>query len=191
MGITITEKPGIAQVTLAAILLAGSLHTAAAPGEFDVNFKGQVVDSTCTASVDGGRLVEFGRISRSNFTGLGAVGKTVPFTVLFSDCGVGATGAKVYFTGSTALNTIGAADNITGTQTTYAKASGVGVQVWDENSSTPVQLRADDITATTTVDLSGTIKKLTLMAKVVQTTDQGQPSGGRLNTDGTLYVVYD
>lgn len=177
---------------MAASLAASSWGVVASPANpqsLAITFTGTVVDNTCsTVTVEGGSTVNFGNITRANFTGAGTVGKTMPLTLTFDNCGSDTTSASVYFVGTT-NNTVGAVDNKANAEGETILSTHVGVQMWDE-SGTAVQLKSDDTTATTTVDLSGTTKKLTLTAKVVQTGDT-QPSLGRLDTSGTLFVLYN
>lgn len=190
---TFTSRRKLAAGLMAASLAAASWGANAAgtnPQSLAIIFTGTVVDNTCsTAAIDGGNTVQFNNISRANFTGAGTVGKTMPLSITFSNCGSDTTSAKVYFSGTTD-NTVGAVDNKTNAEGETTYATHVGVQMWDESGSTPVQLKSDDTTATTSVDLSGTTKKLTLTAKVVQTGDT-TPSLGSLDTSGTLYVLYN
>jgi len=193
----ILSKKLVAVLAVATLATASWKATAdsANPQSIAINFTGKVVDNTCaTASVDNGNTVRFGSISLANFTGVGSVGKTVPFTITFSDCGVSAM-AQIYFSGTT-TNAIGAVDNKVNATAGTTRLVGIdpysrniGVQIWDG----VYQLRSDDITATVSpyFSLSGSApRQRTLMAKVVQTTDS-PPTLGGLDASGTLFVVYE
>lgn len=177
---------GLVAATLAAASW-GAMAASGNPATLNVTFTGTVVDNTCATPTlaGGGSTVPFGRISRANFTGIGAVGKAVPFTLNFTDCGSDASAANIWFEGVTG-NSIHALDN----GTAAANSEGVGIQVWD-GTGTTTHLHSDDPTQklTNVVLTAGGSSSVTLMAKAVQT-GSTQPTTGDVNATGTLHIEY-
>lgn len=179
---------------LTAGLMAAALATASwgalaavNPTSLSVTFSGSVVDNTCATPTlaSGGSTVSIGRISQANFTGVGSVGKTAPFTLNFTGCGSSVTTADIWFDGAT-TNSIHALDN----STADTNSEGVGIQVWD-GTGTTTHLHSDDPTQRLTnvaLTASGS-SSVTLMAKAVQT-GSTKPTIGDVSATGTLYIEY-
>jgi len=204
------------QQTLAAGLIvmmtaitSSSLMAAANPGEIGVNFKGQVVDNTCTwysgyydARMDnqtGILSTSFPRTSRSNFKGIGSVGATGVVRLRFNGCGQDVTTVKIRFSGPTS-NAIHALDGILISDLEWHKTdtteSGVGYQLWDITGTT--QLKSDDASeaGTLTVALtpaSGMYKDsdyhVDLQSRLVQTGNE-PPALGNAHGTGTLTIFW-
>ncbi|HCQ8391327.1 TPA: type 1 fimbrial protein [Klebsiella oxytoca] len=174
---------GLVAASMAAASWGALAASAAVP--LTVTFTGDIKDNTCdTATVSGGGTVAFGNISASDFgSAVGSSAMSKDFSIAFSNCGTQASGAKVWFEGTT-TNSVSAVDNVAGED----NATGVGVQVWAGTT----QLKSDDTAATTTFALTPSApaaQTLNLQARVVKTT-AAAPSMGALNTSGTLYVSY-
>lgn len=174
------KKAVVGGVAAAALIISAGVTATTVP--LSVTFTGTVVDNTCgTPTVSGGGTVAFGNIAKSDFTGLGSIGGTRDFTITFAGCGDDTSGVSVWFSGTTG-NTIHAVDN----PTAAGYASGIGVQVYGNNTL----LESDNTTATTTFTTIGsTGGTIQLQARVVQTTATA-PGQGVLNAEGTVYVQY-
>ncbi|WP_316424940.1 fimbrial protein [Klebsiella oxytoca] len=185
-----TLVSGLVAASLAAIS-AGTM-AAANPVEVAVTFTGTILDNTCgTPTVVGGSAIEFGNISRANFTEVGAVGKEKVFQLQFTNCGNDAGNVDISFKG----------DDLAADQTSLANgtgeddASGVGVKLLGGTDyGTTMTLNNDAAKARySTLAVGGTSETphlINLKAQVVQTSET-TPSTGYLNTQGTLVVTYE
>lgn len=185
-----TLASGLVAASLAAVS-AGAMAVAN-PVSVAVTFTGTILDNTCgTPTVVGGSAIEFGNISRANFTDVGSVGKEKVFQLQFTDCGDDAGSVDISFQGV----------NIADDQTSLANgteegdASGIGVKLLGgTNYGTTMTLNNDAAKARySTLAVGGTSSAphlINLKAQVVQTSAT-TPSLGTLNAQGTLVVTYE
>lgn len=196
------------------VVTAASLGINTSPSQATLQFSVGVHDTTCSASLSS-PVVDFGNIPRSGFTGKGSVGKTQTLEIKLTDCGIVAYRFGLTFTGPGcnedffSMQSAGT-DNTRGNlENPDAEGStkGVGIRLYglrDEYSEIPIAcvdhssyLNNEDFYMngmsmdylTTYDEGRPTDTTLPMRAEVVQT-GENPPTLGKLNTAGTLVVVY-
>lgn len=195
-------------VALATTMSAPELPAASNPGEIGMNFKGQVVDNTCTWNAwhgqnpDGSPVVDsqhegaaFGMTALGNYTGLGAVGSVKMLRLKFTRCGQNVTTAKIRFEGPTtnSLHAVDATCLYASCDDNSPLAEGLGFQLWDSTGT--IQLKSDDaseggmltVNLTPAQDGEAYDYYVDLQSRVVQVRDE-QPTPGMAGALGTLTI---
>lgn len=105
-------------ILAAAISASCSAFAASTPG-VQVNFKGNMVSSSCNVSVNQGQsTVDIGQVDTSGLS-LGETSPEIPFTVDISDCPSSVTSARLDFEGNA----------FSGNSTVFALQQGTGNQM--------------------------------------------------------------
>ena len=169
-------------ILLALSLLSGSSYAV----DSVINITGTVQDNTCevsTASQD--MTVNLQRYASRTFTTVGTSTPMVPFTLIFSSCGSGASAVKVGFTGvaDTINNTLLKIDSGESTD-----AQGIGVQILDSDQTVlPLNQSDDDMTWHTLT--AGQQNSLNFYARMVSTT--APVTAGQVTASATFTLEFE
>ncbi|EOL9131584.1 fimbrial protein [Cronobacter malonaticus] len=123
--------------TLAALACSSSLTWAAASGEGQVNFTGEILDAACEVvnSQSSPLAVDLGKVSKTAFTGVGSTTNITSFFLQLKNCPASVTTASIKFGGDADSNNA----SVLALTGDTGKASGVGIQLVDADG-TPLDL---------------------------------------------------
>lgn len=167
---------------LAGLMIAGSLQTANAAGG-TVNFTGEIVQSTCAVvSGDQSKTVVLGKYPTSAFPKTGATSGAKAFTISLEKCEAG--DYTLRFDGNTPA---GNPDLLAVT----GGASGVGVEILDNNSAIlPI---TQDVAAPATVSIAATGTRpgsATFNLRARYRSFQDVVTAGQANSNATFTIQY-
>lgn len=157
---------------------------AAADGEGQINFTGEIIDSACQVvnAVSNPLNVQLGKISKTVFTGAGSTSTLTKFDIQLKDCPETVTSAAINFGG-----TPDADNNSTLALTPDADAAtGVAIQLVD-SSAQPVGLYSP--TRQYPLASGSTVNNLEFGARYIQT--QTAVTAGPANSVSTFTVIYN
>lgn len=150
-----------------------------------VHFIGSLVNAACAVSTDSAdQIVNLGQYRTASMAGVGTTSATIPFTIVLNDCDTEvATTAKVAFSGQLAsgnnqLLAVSSSDNT-------ATATGVGIQILDEDSSAMTPDGSTFSKGHTLIDGTNT---LNFSARYVSTA--ATPTAGQANADAVFTMQY-
>lgn len=194
-------------VALAIIASGGVSADGPNPVQSEILFRTEVVENTCTVSL-ASSVVDFGYISRANFTGKGSVGKTQTFEIKFSDCGEHVLAAGVLFSGpgcsgtdfyyesdkEGALKNPEAQGNSTGTGIQLYSIADYEQKIMCNDYSSLLHMPPMDFIGMGYAPTGNLYppedgRVYPIRAEVIQT-GETPPTIGKLNAAGTLMVVY-
>ncbi|BDH47660.1 type-1 fimbrial protein subunit A [Salmonella enterica subsp. enterica serovar Choleraesuis] len=153
-----------------------------------IHFTGRLVNAACSVSTESdGQTVKLGEYRTASMKGIGTESATRPFTIVLNDCDSSISSmAKVAFSGQTIAS--GGIDNSLlniASSENKATASGVGIQILDEDS-TPLIL--DGATFSKGHKLIDGTNTLNFSARYVSVADE--PEAGEANADATFTMQY-
>lgn len=173
--------------TMGAIVLSGSAFadTTTVQGGI-VHFTGSLVNAACSVSTESAdQTVNLGQYRTASMKTVGTASAIIPFKIVLNDCDTNvATTAKVAFSGQVdgsnpQLLAVSSSNN---SQT----ASGVGIQIMDEDSS-PMTPNGSAFSKGHTL-INGT-NTLNFSARYISTADEPKP--GQANADATFTMQYE
>ncbi|EOI3567451.1 fimbrial protein [Cronobacter dublinensis] len=157
---------------------------AAANGEGQVNFSGEIIDSACEVvnTASSPLQVSMGKIAKSVFSSVGATSTPTLFKIQLKNCPETVTSASITFGGTPDTNN----NNVLALKSETGVASGVGVQILDSSES-PLNL----LTPSSDYSLeSGDVTNdLQFGARYIATS--ATVTAGKANAVSTFTVVYN
>ena len=157
---------------------------AAADGEGQINFTGEIIDSACQVvnEISNPLNVQLGKISKTVFTGAGSTGTLTKFDIQLKDCPETVTSAAINFGGTpdadnhSTLALTPDADTATGVAIQLVDASAQPVSLYSPTRQYPLA--------------SGTaVNNLEFGARYIQT--QTAVTAGLANSVSTFTVIYN
>lgn len=182
-------------LTSASLLAAAGVHAEDDPTPADttttvqggvVHFNGSLVNAACAVSTESAdQIVNLGQYRTASFQSIGDTSATIPFKIVLNDCDTTvAKTARVAFSGQT-----------TGTDATLlainsssndATATGVGIQILDEDSSV---MTPDGSTFSKGHSLIDGTNTLNFAARYKATS--ATPTPGQANADAVFTMQYN
>lgn len=168
---------------IAVALLVGSAFTGVAnAADGTINFTGNVTADACTITPGSAtQTVPLGTVSTTAFPAAGDSAAPTKFDVVLTSCPAAATSATVKFDGPANADdsTLLALTTVTG------MATGVGVGLYEEDSSTPIPVGGESSSKTLSTTAATTFS---FVAKYVST---GTVAAGTANAVSDFTVVYN
>ncbi|MEM6052091.1 fimbrial protein [Erwinia sp. P7711] len=170
--------------TLIALSLVLSPVMFAQAADGTINFSGNITDAACTVDADSAsQTVNLGTVSAKAFSAAGSTAAPTKFNITLSSCPATVTSASVKFDGLV---------NTTNTDllalNTDSTAAGVGIAIYEADSSTPVPL----LTASSSqvIDSTdGATNTLSFVAKYMATA--ATVTAGTANASTDFTIVYN
>ncbi|EOC0416540.1 fimbrial protein [Cronobacter malonaticus] len=170
--------------TLAALACSSSLTWAAATGEGQVNFTGEILDAACEVvnSQSSPLAVDLGKVSKTAFTGVGSTTNITSFILQLKNCPETVSKASIKFGGDADNNNANVLALTGGT----GAASGVGIQLVDADG-TPLNLYT--ASADYALQTGTATNNLEFGARYIQT--GAAITAGTANGSSTFTVTYN
>ncbi|KFK96215.1 MULTISPECIES: fimbrial protein [unclassified Serratia (in: enterobacteria)] len=154
-------KKTVVATVFASLAMLATTNALAVDGT--IHFTGNILDSACnvTSGVAGTQTVALGNFAKSDLATAGMTSAGTAFTVTLSGCPAnGYTKASLKFDGTTVTS-----DNTLLALDTGQTATGVGVQLLEQDGATPIAMRTDSVAKNLDLSASTAVTSLNFVAR--------------------------
>jgi major type 1 subunit fimbrin (pilin) len=181
------------QVRILAVLLAAAATQSAFASDGTINFAGELVDSTCTVTVNGvvgpaAALVQLPKVSAAQLKTAGTVAGQTGFNITLSACTGTSTKAAAFFESGGGVNPL--TSNLFNSDLTAGGAKNVELQLVDASNGKVIKAGDFSQVANTfkvTKDAAGS----TILPYAVQYISTGIASAGLVKSAVTYSITYE
>lgn len=170
------------KIAIATILASATFSVASMAADGTLNFTGKITSSACNidASSTASGDIALGTVASNAFSSVGTTAAPTRFTIVLTGCPADLKTASVRFDGTPSSNS-----EILALTTGADAATGVGIGLFEADSSTKIPLQTKSKSQTLTTDSN----TLTYIAKYVSTAEK--VSAGDANATATYTIAYN
>lgn len=163
-----------------ALISAPVLMSTANAADGSINFTGNITDAACTVDTNSAsQTVTLGNVSSAAFNAVGSTAAPTKFDIKLTNCPETVTSAAVKFDG-----TINATNSDLLSVSSDSTATGVGIAIYEANSSTQVPMLTSS--ASQTIDSTLATNTLSFVAKYMATAATVTAGSANAVTDFTI-----